>query len=364
LLKNNRLLFGNHLAIVIMNHPFFTSFKNTLNYILAWALVTLVHAFVLWQLYNLEWSIVLVDSLVTYTMFGIMGLAVWFPIMYINIENKSVPELIIEHIAVAFILVALWFYFSDNLLRYIFKNDAYNAILDTFIGWRLFIGLLLYFNITLTYYVIVYYENFKEKIIGEAKLQSLIKEAELNYLKAQINPHFLFNSLNSVSSLTVSDPEKASEMITKLSEYLRYSLAAGKREISPFFNELNNVEAYLDIEKIRFGRKLNFNPQVDAECMQGKIPALILQPIIENAVKHGVSESLVPVEIKLDCRKFNNLLDISISNTYDPGAPLNKGTGLGIDSVKNRLLLIYDRDDLVRISKKNNEFNVRIFIPQ
>lgn len=260
--------------------------------------------------------------------------------------------------------MALWFYFSDNLLRYIFKNDAYNAILDTFIGWRLFIGLLLYFNITLTYYVIVYYENFKDKIIGEAKLQSLIKEAELNYLKAQINPHFLFNSLNSVSSLTVSDPEKASEMITKLSEYLRYSLAAGKREISPFFNELNNVEAYLDIEKIRFGRKLNFNPQVDAECMQGKIPALILQPIIENAVKHGVSESLVPVEIKLDCRKFNNLLDISISNTYDPGAPLNKGTGLGIDSVKNRLLLIYDRDDLVRISKKNNEFNVRIFIPQ
>ena len=345
-------------------HPVLSSYKNAFNYLLAWALLSVVHTFALWQLYDFSWQINLADSLATNMVFMLFGIAVWFPIQYINIENKSVPGLITEHLAVAFMLVAVWHYTSSSLLKWRYTDEVYLAFLKQIMGWRLLIGLLMYFILVLSYYLAIYYEHLKEKIAGEAKLEALVKEAELNYLKAQINPHFLFNSLNSIHSLTGSAPDKASEMVVKLAEYLRYSLAAGKQEIITFGGEMENIYAYLDIEKVRFGDKLNFTNRISEDCKDMKMPALILQPLIENAIKHGVSESLKPTDIWFVCHCADNYLQIEITNTYEPNSPKKKGVGHGLKSVRNRLILNYDRDDLLRVTKENNKFKIRLHIPQ
>jgi two-component system, LytTR family, sensor kinase len=128
-------------------------------------------------------------------------------------------------------------------------------------------------------------------------LKSLVKEAELHALKSQINPHFLFNSLNSISSLTMTDPLKAQEMVINLSSLMRYSLKHDQVDKVPFSEELKNNQLYLQIEKVRFGNKFNAVFDIDDKCLNANIPNMILQPLYENAIKYGVYEATEPVDI-------------------------------------------------------------------
>ena len=151
--------------------------------------------------------------------------------------------------------------------------------------------------------------------VQESKLKEKIKEAELQTLKSQINPHFLFNGLNSISSLTLSDPERAHDMIIKLSGFLRYSLAHDPNKLIPLKSEIENMESYVAVEKTRFGDKLIFEKEVCKGCDNKNVPFLILQPLIENAIKHGVYESTKPVVIKLFCKETtDDKLLIAVSN--------------------------------------------------
>ena len=129
----------------------------------------------------------------------------------------------------------------------------------------------------------------------------MVKEAELKSLKYQINPHFIFNSLNSISSLTISDPQKAQEMTIKLSSFLRSTLSKNEKQKSKLSEEISNAKLYLDIEKVRFDDKFEFIEEVENACKDMEVPSMILQPLFENAIKHGVYESLEKVTIKMKC---------------------------------------------------------------
>ena len=146
-------------------------------------------------------------------------------------------------------------------------------------------------------------------------------------LKAQINPHFIFNSLNSISSLTLSSPEDAREMIVKMSEFLRYSLGQDSEQIS-LRVELDQIKRYLDIEKVRFGDQLVFESVMDQECLEWPVPRLILQPLFENAIKHGLYESIETVTISLAGSKKGNNILLTISNNFDPGLLFQMGQAL------------------------------------
>ena len=213
------------------------------------------------------------------------------------------------------------------------------------------------------YYLIIFLSSYEEKRVKETELKSLVKEAELNLLKYKINPHFLFNSLNSISSLTLSAPEKAHEMILKLSDYLRYSLQSGKDIMQSLADELDNVHLYLDIEKIRFRERIDFIEETDEECMGYKVPGMILQPLFENAIKHGVHESTETVRIKFICKIESPFILIKIRNNYVSANGYLMGTGTGLESVKNRLIIIYNRHDLMEINKKDDIFEVKLKIP-
>jgi LytS/YehU family sensor histidine kinase len=182
-------------------------------------------------------------------------------------------------------------------------------------------------------------------------------------LRSQINPHFLFNSLNSVSSLTITDPEKARDMVIKLSEFMRYSLSKKDDQPVTLRSELENLRLYLEIEEVRFGDRLTTEEEINAGCLEAVMPVMLLQPLYENAIKHGVYESTESVRIKTKVSCNQGYLDINISNNYDPAPSSVKGTGTGLMNVSRRLDLFYGNRASMQTKKENGIFSVSLFLP-
>jgi LytS/YehU family sensor histidine kinase len=229
---------------------------------------------------------------------------------------------------------------------------------------RIFGGYMMYTIYVIFFYAVNYYFSFKEKVRNEGRLISLVKEAELHALKSQINPHFLFNSLNSISSLTMTDPARAQEMVINLSQLMRYSLKHDQNEKVLFRQEIENNKLYLQIEKVRFGSKLNPVFEIDEKCLQAEIPNMILQPLYENAIKYGVYEATEPVEIKTICRCTDEFLQVTLKNSYDPNVISKRGEGIGLRNIRDRLQIIYGNPHLLKLEDNKKEFTVTLTIPQ
>jgi two-component system, LytTR family, sensor kinase len=271
---------------------------------------------------------------------------------------------VLNHLALGIVVIASWISSGFFLMKALMSgNEDIMERLILSVPYRIISGILLYMLILLVYYLIVYSNNLKEKIRNESRLQTLVREAELNMLKSQINPHFLFNSLNSVSSLTLKDPASAREMIIKLSDYLRYSLRHSETEKTLLKDEVDNIRRYLEIEKIRFGKRLNFTLNMDDNAIDWPVPNMILQPLFENAIKHGVYESTEPVTIEMKAETSLDKLHIEIRNNFDSESPLRKGAGIGLKNIRDRLLLLYDKEDLLMYQKEDKVFIVKLLIP-
>lgn len=294
----------------------------------------------------------------------VLGACIWFVVVYTSIENLGIWGFLLHHLTAGLIIVGIWISAAYQL-RVVFFGEASEG-LDYIIPvhWQIFMAFGIYDYIVIVYYLVMYYRNFQDKLVHESELKELVKEAELTALKSQINPHFLFNSLNSVSSLTLSKPELSRDMLVKLSTYLRYSLAQNLKELNNLSNELSNIRLYMEIEKVRFGDRLQLDFDLSSDCEKLKIPNLILQPLYENAIKYGVHESLEPVCVLTKCSFENDSLKINISNNFDPESVPPKGNGIGLQNIQERLSLIYGRIDLMRIVKSENHFSVNLEFPQ
>ena len=191
----------------------------------------------------------------------------------------------------------------------------------------------------------------------------MLKEAELKTLRSQIRPHFLFNSLNSISALTMSDAAKAQEMVIKLSEFMRYSITQLDEQLIELKDELYHVRLYLDIEKVRFDNKLIIEYDIDEKCYSYKVPALILQPLVENSIKYGVYESTKECKIEISSSCQGKELVLRVKNYFDPDIIQRKGTGTGLQNIRKRLNTLYGRSDLISIEKLEDTFIVELKIP-
>ncbi len=307
----------------------------------------------------------LADSAVFNILYAILGFNLWYIIRFNLKESNSIFDLLFNHLLISVIAIAAWITISYFTLVYLFPESAsYREFLNESLPWRVITGIFYYLLFIMYYYVMLYYEDLQEKLKVEAQLQTLVNEAELSALKSQINPHFLFNSLNSISSLTITNPDKAQEMVIKLSDFLRYTLSHDKDEKASLKEEFNNLKRYLDIEKIRFGHRLNFNTKIPEECRDFLIPNMILQPLIENAIKHGVYDSTEEVLVELTCTHDSEYVTIEISNEYDPDAvKKKKGQGIGLKNIRKRLQIIYGRQDLFEISADKMVFKATLKLP-
>lgn len=347
----------------MLYHPILAVRSRLIGWSLIWLLITIVH-FVISNVYLNQLEVAVVDSLVFNSVLALLGLGVWYPFRFMG-DTSGNQSLIANHLLAAIISLLIWMGLSMFILKSIYPGNAeYLQALNKSFPWRIAFGTMLYSVNILTYYVIIYYENLTKRKVREQELEKLVRETELQMLRSQINPHFLFNSLNSISSLTITDPEKARSMVIKLSDIMRYSLSRKNDQPVTLENELEHLRLYLDVEKVRFGDKLHYTEEVDPDCVEKHIPNMLLQPLYENAVKHGVYESTQKVRLKTEVRCIGTEVYIAISNNYDPDRIPAKGTGTGLRNIKRRLHLFYGRSDLINVIDQDARFRVELRLPE
>lgn len=198
----------------------------------------------------------------------------------------------------------------------------------------------------------------------QEKINQMAKDAELYHLRQQLQPHFLFNSLNSISALIKNQPEKAREMVLQLAEFLRGTIKKDDQNWLSVAEEKEYLDLYLDIEKVRFGHRLKVEFQIDGAAMSAKVPPLMIQPLLENSIKHGLYGVTGEVLIKLIFSVNNNYLIVFLSNPFDLEAGQAKGAGFGLDAVKRRLYLLFGRNDLLETKMEEKVFAVKLKVPQ
>jgi LytS/YehU family sensor histidine kinase len=213
------------------------------------------------------------------------------------------------------------------------------------------------------HYVIIGFERSNESERQTFELKLLAQDAELRALRAQIDPHFLFNSLNSISALTTSNPAKARTMVILLAEFFRDSLDLGTKYRISLTEELSLIDKFLTIEQVRFGSRLQVKKDIEKKTLQCRIPPLLLQPLIENAVRHGISQLIEGGTITLRTQLDKDRLNITIENPFDPDYISKKGTGLGVKNVRSRIQTLYGNEGRIDIEKKDNIFTVEFSFP-
>jgi two-component system LytT family sensor kinase len=345
-------------------HPILKNVKNLTLYLLIWlGILASYQANLSWGV-GLELKYALSDNLIFNTFLLGLGLSLWYTAKYVSFEKKAVVKIFLSHIIGGILISIIWLAFGYYLINSLVDiNESYSNFFLSTLPWRFLIGVLYYFLVTAFYYLIIYYSNYQERAVRESELKNLITQAELKSLKFQINPHFIFNSLNSMSALTVINPEKARNMILKLADFLRYTLASNERQTTSLREELKNIKLYLEIEKIRFEDKFEFIENIQEECLNVKVPSMILQPLFENAIKHAVYEALEKVCINLSVEMKNEFMEIKVENNLEETTSQKSGAGIGLSNIKNRLELIYNRTNLMEVKKEQNTFSVILYIP-
>ena len=322
-------------------------------YIILWVTLGVIHFSLLYYGYGLQAKIAFADSLVFNMLFALIGSGLWFMVRYSDLHTKKFGELAFYHLSGGALTIFAWLMPGYLILNSIFSDNLfYHTFLKETLSIRIIAGVMFYALLVTGYYLIINFRELKEKSQREAQLTNLLKEAELNMLRSQIRPHFLFNSLNSISSLTMTNPDKAQEMVIKLSEFMRYSLNFPDTMMSTLEKELHHVELYLDIEKVRFGDRLAFEKQIEPETSDKPLPVMILQPLIENAVKYGVYESSETTRIKLEAHMDDEVLEVK------------KGTGTGLKNIRARLINLYGTSSLMKINDSERYFEVTLRIPK
>jgi two-component system, LytTR family, sensor kinase len=348
-----------------MKHPVLSNRVRLIVWWLVWLFLALGQSLLFYYAYGKFNYIIPVDNLVSLIIYSGIALSLWYPFSFFNTGENRPATIISNLVSSGAISITLWALITKYLVLLILpENNDYLAYWSATFPYRIGTGVFIYGLIVLSYFLFISLSNLSEKNAKEARLESLVKETELKMLRSQINPHFLFNSLNSISSLTITDPEKARDMVIKLSDFMRYALSRKDEQPVPLKNELENLRLYLDIEKVRFGDKLTTEEIIDPDCLDFRIPVMLLQPLYENAVKHGVYESTESVTIITRARFIDGFFEIIISNNYDPAPSLKKGTGTGLLNVTRRMELFYGNKGSMKTSKENGIYTVSLYIPQ
>jgi two-component system LytT family sensor kinase len=264
------------------------------------------------------------------------------------------------------VLSALWLVAIKTVLKLLFKPDAdYLLLLSNSSAIRFVICFLMTGCMAVICMLWYTLQEQQEASRRKEEAEKMTKDAELLKLRQQLQPHFLFNSLNSISALAGSQPEKARHMVQQLSDFLRGTLTRDEKQWVTMEEELRHLQLYLDIEKVRFGQRLQTKTMVSEEAKQMHIPALLLQPVVENAIKFGLYDTTDEVLITISAESVQQQLRISISNPFDETTAIStQGTGFGLASINRRLFLLYARHDLLQTSALENIFTTTLTIPQ
>lgn len=321
-----------------------------------------IHSYVLCIVLQFDWKLTLEDVLSSMV---ILLATVWCIILLIRAYPTTAA--IIPYALLMALAVSVAATFAEwELMKWLpsdVNNRMYKAWLDNTIYTR-FLVIWIFGSWVATN--AAYRKNItaletRFQLLTDASV--LLKEAELFKLRQQLQPHFLYNSLNSISALIMVAPDKAQEMIGTLSDFLRSSVRREAEDVLPIAEELEYIQSYLAIESIRFGDRLRVHFEKEYTD-DATIPPFLLQPILENAIKFGLYGKTGTVDIMIHILLDGPVLIITITNPYDADTQPPKGTGFGLEGIRRRLYLLYARTDLLETNKGQQNFTTILKIPQ
>ncbi len=300
------------------------------------------------------------DGIITYTLLALICLIVRNVfVFYQPGREKGVYWCFLAGVA-----TVIWGALDKWILEALIYSGSQEDWLVQSMPIRFVVGCL---NVIWMLTAVYFQERGGSELVREERRSSMeqsVKDAELYKLRQQLHPHFLFNSLNSINALIHSKPEKAREMVQQLSAFLRGTLKQEENHFISLKDEIAYLKLYLDIEKVRFGHRLNTEFDIQQEALSCIMPPLMLQPLMENAIKYGVYGTTGRVTISLRARHIRPYLVIAIRNPYEADLQLQDGTGFGLKSIRRRLYLLFGRDDLLEINSEKAHFEVIFRIPQ
>ncbi|MCP4152438.1 MAG: hypothetical protein GY757_32165 [bacterium] len=334
---------------------------------LLWSPVIAAVVLLLKIIHRIQWpdAIVLASPPMVIQLF--ISLSTWYLCRLTFMNRWALVKTMWTHFSAVIVLNALWmllFFLYSALLDFFSAVKKWGDLFSTALPVFLSVGFALYFIAILAHYLVLAVDKNRktEQEVLEQKLMAA--RVELNALKTTVHPHFLFNCLNMLSPLIRTSSEKALVVVSQLSDFLIYSLKYGNRELVPLREELENIENYLGIESVRFGERLTLHFDVDEKARDVQMLPLALLPLVENAIKHGISLCLDGGTLSISIKLVSSQVQITVTNPFEiPSRPI-RGSGLGLDTLKRRLALFYDGRGALETSSEGSVFSVRLIFPQ
>jgi LytS/YehU family sensor histidine kinase len=298
-------------------------------------------------------------------LYAALCLVAWYPTRATPIQTSGFIRLVVTQLAAATLVSSVWMfialvYISGLVLIERFQNiNSHAALAKIIFG----IGVLLYLLSVALHYVLSSIERSHEAEEQAQEARVLARDAELRALKAQINPHFLFNSLHSISALTTVDAARAREMCITLADFLRSTLGLGEKTLVPLEEEISLIRRFLAVEKVRFGQRLRVHEEIDMEALSCLVPPLLLQPLVENSVGHGIANLPEGGTIRISAHNGPGRLELAVENDFDPEYRSKRRQGIGMANVRERLLSRYGKEASFTAGPSGSQFRVRLSFP-
>jgi len=347
-------------------HPVFERRSNLLLYLLAWLPSVALFALLLAYAGQFRWPEAFLIAAPMAVVCAFLCLSAWYLCRIFPPARASYLRLAGIHLAAAVFTGGAWVLLGAALVTALSRVPELAGIDDRF--WKqapllLVVGVLIFLISVSVHYLALAFERSREAEERSLTLQILAREAELKALRAQISPHFLFNSLNSISALTSVDPARARKMCQLLADFLRKSLELGAEEFITLQDEIALARDFLAIEQIRFGPRLNIDTDVTEASRNYLVPSLLMQPLLENAVKHGISQVLEGGTIRIATSVGGDRLKITVENPSDASVPVARSKGFGLENTRARLSTLYGREARIETGRSGERFHAEVSLP-
>jgi sensor histidine kinase YesM len=293
-------------------------------------------------------------------------LATWQICRSTSLEAPQIPLLVLKHVIAALVMEGFWLgliLLYSGLLDQFFTPPVWQERFRGAFPLLLAMGLFLYFMAALAHYMVLALEKAQQAREQALQQQILATRAELSSLQAVIHPHFLFNSLTALGALVRTRPEAAADMSQELAEFLRFSLRFSRQENVTVREEVEHARSYLSLEQIRLGDRLRVEWQVDSVTEERRIPPLLLLPLVENAIKHGIQQQLDGGTVTITIRRDHDRLIIMVSNPRDPDSPPPDGERLGLRTLQRRLKTRFESAASLQIRTDADMFIAALRLP-
>ena len=346
-------------------HPLLARPGHLALYLSLWIGVSILLAALLITQGGLNWTFAAAVALPLIIAYSFVCLSSWYVARSLPLAVSGAARVVVTAAAAAVLSSAMWVALARvwmSLLARRFSVQYGNEVFNTLGGVVFGFGVLLYLLSVAVSYVLVAFEASQEAQRRGLQVQVLAREAELRSLRAQIDPHFLFNSLHSISALTAADPAGARRMCLLLADFLRESLALGAEERITLARELALIERFLAIERVRYGDRLASEISCGnaGECL---VPPLLLQPVVENAVTHGIAHVLAGGTVRIAAERRGATLRIVAENPCDPDRPRRAGGGVGLTNVRARLRALYGLQATLLAGEQHAVWRVELTLP-